>query len=75
LDDFDLYTGKLSFDDWTARAVALIQQSDFTATGLHDCSAGWWLKGYAEFLRLIRGRGTFLTFDEVAARLFLCNGL
>jgi hypothetical protein len=75
LDDFDLYRGRLTFDGWARLALELIRENDFTALSLHDCYAGWWLKEYAAFLRSIRGLGTFLTFDEVAAQVFLSQSL
>jgi peptidoglycan/xylan/chitin deacetylase (PgdA/CDA1 family) len=75
LDDYPLYTGRQTFSDWATSAVEMIGKNDFTAIGLHDCYAGWWLDGYAELLNSLRGSGTLLTFDEVAARVFLANSL
>jgi peptidoglycan/xylan/chitin deacetylase (PgdA/CDA1 family) len=71
LDDYDLYTGKQTFDGWATRAVELVRQNNFTALSLHDCYAGFWLKGYAELLQSLRGLGAFQTLDEVAAQTFL----
>jgi len=75
LDDYDLYTGKQNFEGWAARAVELVRQNDFTALSLHDCYAGFWLKGYAGFLQSLKGLGAFQTLDEVAARTFLHSAL
>jgi len=75
LDDFGLYTGAFGFDEWCRRAVELIRENDFTAISLHDCYAGWWLKGYGEFLRSIRDMGTFLTFDDLAASVCRSHSL
>jgi glycosyltransferase involved in cell wall biosynthesis len=75
LDDYDLYTGKQTFEEWAARAVELVRQNDFTALSLHDCYAGFWLKEYAGFLRSLRGLGMFRTLDEVAAHAFLHSSL
>jgi hypothetical protein len=71
LDDYDLYTGKQTFEEWAARAVDLVRQNDFTALSLHDCYAGFWLDGYAGFLQSLKGLGSLKTLDEVAARTFL----
>src|SRR5262249_1097501 len=75
LDDYDLYTGKQTFDKWASRAVELVRQNDFTALSLHDCYARFWLKEYAGFLRSLRGLGTFRTLDDVSAQAFLCSSL
>jgi hypothetical protein len=71
LDDYDLYTGKQTFEEWAARALALVRQNDFTALSLHDCYAGFWLHEYPGFLQSLKKLGSFQTLDEVATRTFL----
>ena len=66
-DDYDLHTGKRSYQEWEERAVLAIKKNDFIAFGLHDCYSDHWLPRYGAFLEKISALGVFRTLDEVAS--------
>jgi hypothetical protein len=66
-DDYDLYRKGEHFKTWQRRILDAIDERDFTAIGLHDCYAEFWLESYEAFLDTIASKGTLNTFDEVAA--------
>ncbi len=70
-DDFDLYKGRLTYEEWEQRAIGIIEQYEFVAFSLHDCYAPYWLANYREFLNKISGRGTLKTLNEVANEVIL----
>lgn len=70
-DDYPLYRGDCSYDDWEARALSIIERNEFTAFGLHDCYATHWLPHYRSFLERVMAMGTLMTFDAVANDVFL----
>lgn len=70
-DDSDLYKRRLTYEEWERRALAIIEQHDFVAFGLHDCYGRYWLHAYRDFLKRIRGLGTLKTLNEVAGELIL----
>jgi len=65
-DDFDLYKGRLTYEEWEQRAIGIIEQHQFVAFRLHDCYVPYWLLSYRSFLEKIRGLGTLKTLNEVA---------
>jgi hypothetical protein len=67
LDDFPLYTGEFGYGEWEARLLGRVEQSPFTAFGLHDCYGHLWLPRYAELLEKLRSRARLRTLDEVSA--------
>jgi hypothetical protein len=70
-DDFDLYKGRLTYEEWERKALALIEQHNFVAFSLHDCYATHWLPSYRRFLEKVRALGTVKTLNEVANDLIL----
>jgi hypothetical protein len=70
-DDFPMYWAGLPYADWERRALAQIARSDFTAIGLHDCYAPYWLPRYRGFLEHVQEMGELRTLDEVAADVTL----
>lgn len=74
-DDFDLYMGRLSYAEWEAKALGLIEQHHFVAFGLHDCYAHLWLPHYKDFLQKIGEMGHFRTLDQTANAIFLAHSV
>jgi hypothetical protein len=72
-DDFDLYKRKISYEDWSQRAMDIIKENDFVAFCLHDCYADFWLPRYKEFLQNIRRLGKLKTLNEVSNEVILAN--
>ena len=72
-DDFDLYTGKVKYEDWSERATDIIKENDFVAFCLHDCYADFWLPHYKELLQNIRRLGKLKTLNEVSNEVILAN--
>jgi hypothetical protein len=67
LDDYSLYTGALSYEDWEAGLLERVRREPYTAVGLHDCYAGWWLKAYPRLLERLAAAAELRTLDEVSA--------
>lgn len=72
-DDWALYRGKMTYGQWEQKAIQTIRDQEFTAIGLHDCYAQYWIENYEHFLRKISGLGTLKKIDTVANRLFLSH--
>jgi len=72
-DDFDLFCGRKSFEEWRRMATDKMRRYDFVVFSLHDCYARYWLPEYESFLREICSLGNLRTLDEVAADVFLAN--
>ena len=72
-DDFDLFCGRQSFEEWRRMATDKMRRYDFVVFSLHDCYARYWLPEYESFLREICSLGNLRTLDEVAADVFLAN--
>jgi hypothetical protein len=72
-DDFDLYKGRLTYEEWERKALGLIEQHDFVTFSLHDCYAAHWLPFYRSFLEKVRRLGTLMTLNEVANEVILGN--
>ena len=71
LDDFDLHRGRIGWEAWLARALALVREHDFVALGLHDCYAEHWLPHYDDLLRELKAIARLRTLDDVAGDLHL----
>jgi hypothetical protein len=67
LDDFDLYTGRQTYDQWETGLLDQVERARYTAVGLHDCYAHLWLSRYAELLEKLKSLATLRTLDDVAA--------
>ncbi len=67
LDDFDLYTGRQSYDEWETGLLDHVERAPYTAVGLHDCYAHLWLPRYAELLEKLKPLARLRTLDDVAA--------
>ncbi|MGD2055748.1 MAG: hypothetical protein PVJ15_03000 [Gammaproteobacteria bacterium] len=72
-DDFPLYRGDCSYAEWEARALAVIEGSEYIAFGLHDCYAAHWLPHYRRFLDQLMSLGEVTTLEAVANELFLAQ--
>jgi hypothetical protein len=70
-DDFPLYKAGTSFEAWEAEVLNIIRDNDFTAFGLHDCYAHYWLGRFDEFLAKIQDLGRVETVGAVANRVAL----
>ena len=71
LDDFDLYTGRQSYDEWEGELLDHVERAPYTTVGLHDCYAHLWLPRYAELLEKLRSRARLRTLDEVSADVLM----
>jgi hypothetical protein len=67
LDDFDLYTGRQTYDEWEAGLLAHVARAPYTVVGLHDCYAHLWLPRYPELLEKLHSLARLRTLDDVAA--------
>jgi hypothetical protein len=67
LDDFDLYTGHQTYDEWERGLLDHVGRSSYTAVGLHDCYAHLWLPRYPELLEKLKSLARLRTFDDVSA--------
>ena len=67
LDDFDLYTGHQTYDEWERGLLDHVERSPYTAVGLHDCYAHLWLPRYPELLEKLKSVARPRTLDDVAA--------
>ena len=70
-DDFPLYRGDLSYDEWERQIVDRIEAREFAAIGLHDCYAEYWLPCYEALLDWVTKSRESTTLDRVADDLFL----
>lgn len=70
-DDYPMYAGALTYDDWERSALDRIAASDFAAVSLHDCYAPYWLPRYRRFLEQVQELGELRTLDEIAAEVTL----
>jgi hypothetical protein len=70
-DEFPMYKTGVSFEAWERDALRDIRDNEFTAFGLHDCYAQYWLEGFDEFLTKVQDLGTIATVGEVANRVAL----
>ena len=70
-DDFPLYKLGTSFDAWERDALKTIRDNEFTAFGLHDCYAHYWLERFDDFLAKIQALGRVETVGDVANRVAL----
>jgi hypothetical protein len=71
LDDFPLYTGALTYEDWERTVLKHVERDAYTAIGLHDCYAHLWLDRYAELLDKLSAAATPRTFDQVSAEVVI----
>ena len=71
LDDFPLYTGALTYEDWERTVLEHVQRDAYTAIGLHDCYAHLWLDRYAELLDKLSAAATPRTFDQMSAEVII----
>lgn len=70
-DDYRMFLGELSFEQWEREFWTLADARDFIVVDLHDCYAGHWLPHYEAFLGRLLERCSLMTMDEVAARVTL----
>lgn len=72
-DDWKMYKKRIEYQDWEQKAIKIIQENDFSAIGLHDCYAQYWLAHYEGFLKKIRNLGRLKTVNKVANEVFLAH--
>jgi hypothetical protein len=70
-DDFVMYHAGQRFAAWEEQALQAIREHEFTAFGLHDCYAQFWLDHFDEFLGKVQDLGRLQTVGEVANRAAL----
>jgi hypothetical protein len=70
-DDFGMYRARQPFDAWAEDALSTVREHAFTAFGLHDCYAEFWLDRFDEFLVKLQDLGQLQTVGEVANRAAL----
>jgi hypothetical protein len=70
-DDFDLYRGLLTFEEWEQRLFEIVEELDIAVIDLHDCYFEHWLPHYPRLLDRLRSFGEFKTLDQVAAEITL----
>jgi hypothetical protein len=71
LDDYPLYTGVLSYEDWETQLLERVRREAYTAVGLHDCYADWWLERYPQLLERLGTAAELRTLNEVSADVIL----
>jgi hypothetical protein len=74
-DDFHLYRGTQTYQDWEGFALKTIQENDFVAFSLHDCYAKFWLSNYQTFLEKIVNMAELKTMNQIASDVFLGNSV
>lgn len=74
-DDYEMYKHNLPYEAWEYKVIERIKQSNFTAIGLHDSNANYWLSHYENFLNKIISMGQLKTFNEVADQVFWNNAI
>lgn len=72
-DDWWLYRGDLSYEQWERRLLMLVRTRSFTAVSLHDCYANWWLDRYPALLDRLADEARLCTMDEVSAEVVLSH--
>jgi hypothetical protein len=73
LDDWPLYRGQLTYEQWERLLLTVIRERPFTAVSLHDCYARWWLDRYPSLLDRLADRARLCTMDEVSAEVVLSH--
>lgn len=74
-DDFHLYRGTQTYQDWEDFALKTIRENDFVAFSLHDCYAKFWLSNYQTFLEKIVNMAELKTMNQIASDVFLGNSV
>jgi hypothetical protein len=72
LDDHWLYQGE-AYEQWEQRLLDTVRSQRFTALGLHDCYAPWWLGRYERLLERLQSEARMSTMDEVSAEVLLSH--
>jgi peptidoglycan/xylan/chitin deacetylase (PgdA/CDA1 family) len=75
IDDFDLYLGRRSYDDWRGDVLASVDAEPYAALSLHDCYGSKWLHDYSRLLEALQRRGPLVTLDQVAWTQLLLTGV
>ena len=75
LDDFDLYTGRQTYDEWESALLDHVERTPYTTVGLHDCYAHLWLHRYPELLEKLKPLARLRTLDDVAADVVMAAAL
>ena len=70
-DDFPMYKADVGFEAWERQALRVVRAHQFTAFGLHDCYAQYWLERFDEFLGKLQDLGRVETVGAVANRVAL----
>jgi hypothetical protein len=70
-DDFPLYTGSRTYEEWERAVLEHVEREPYTAIGLHDCYAHLWLAHYPELLRKLTATAQPRTFDQVSAEVII----
>jgi hypothetical protein len=71
LDDYPLYKGEESYEQWMARLFSLIQERRFLSIGFHDCYSRFWQVGYARLLEELKRVGPLWTCDQILNHTYL----
>jgi hypothetical protein len=69
LDDYPLYTGAQSYEDWERGLLAHVSSHAYTAVGLHDCYSHLWQGAYPQLLDKLGCAARLCTFDELSAEV------
>jgi len=69
LDDYAIFTEQVSYLQWEAQLLQLVQAREFLAFGLHDCYGSVWLAHYDDLLAQLGALGRFVTADEMCNRV------
>ena len=72
---YEIHKDNVSYETWESKVIERIKQSNFTAIGLHDCYANYWLAQYSQFLEKISSLGKLKTFNEVSDQIVLSNSI
>ena len=71
LDDWPLYRGQLTYEQWERLLLTVVRERSFTAISLHDCYARWWLDRYPSLLERLAYQARLCTMDDVSAEVVL----
>ena len=74
IDDHWLYQGE-AYEKWERRVLGTVRSQRFTALGLHDCYAPWWLDRYERLLDRLQSEARMSTMDEVSAEVLLSHAV